>query len=71
MRDAGVKIIFREDMHQRLTVIDNSIVWYGSISFLSYRKKEADAMRINNCDLALDISSDVKKAKHNYSTDQE
>lgn len=62
---AGVMVILREDMQQRLVVIDNSVVWYGSISFLSYSKKEADIMRINNRDLAVDISTGMIKAKLN------
>ena len=59
MRDAGIKLILRENMHQRLTVIDNSIVWFGSISFLGYSKKDASVLRINNRDLAVGISADM------------
>ncbi len=71
MRDAGIKIIYQEGMHQRLTVIDNSIVWYGSISFLGYSNKDANVMRINNRDLAVEIASGMMQIEHNSANAQE
>jgi len=57
MQDEGINIVTYKNMHQRFTVIDYSIVWYGSINFLSSNKKEANVMRIKNRDLAVEISS--------------
>lgn len=54
-------ISFQENMFQRFTIVDYDIVWYGSISFLGYSKKEANVMRINNRDLAVEITGTISQ----------
>ncbi len=59
LQDAGIMISFQENMFHRFTVVDYDIVWDGSISFLGYSKKEANVMRINNRDLAVEITGAI------------
>jgi len=49
---AGVQVIERLDAHQRFAVIDQSVVWYGSISLLGYGAKEDSVMRLDSTEIA-------------------
>ena len=42
----------QNDLQHRYTVIDRSIVWYGSIDYLSYSAKGAGVLRFENADIA-------------------
>ena len=50
--DCGVQVRFKSDFHQKFTVIDQKIAWYGSVNFLSFGNHEESIMRFENCDLA-------------------
>ena len=48
----GVVIKYKSDFHQKFTVIDQSVVWYGSVNFLSFGTHEESIMRFENSDIA-------------------
>lgn len=48
----GVNLVFRESIHHSFTVLDNQIVWYGSINPLSYNRAESSVLRLINASLA-------------------
>ena len=48
----GVKVIRKSSFHQKFTVLDNKIVWYGSVIFLSFGTNEESIMRFESYDLA-------------------
>ena len=48
----GVAVVYRSDFHQKFTVIDQSVVWYGSVNFLSFGTHEESIMRFENPDIA-------------------
>lgn len=48
----GVQVRFRSDFHQKFTLIDQSIVWYGSINFLSFGKADESIMRFESTEIA-------------------
>lgn len=52
LKGYGCNVIFKPDFHQKFTVIDNRIVWYGSINFLSFGKTEESVMRFSSYDIA-------------------
>ncbi|MGN0545643.1 MAG: phospholipase D-like domain-containing protein [Acutalibacteraceae bacterium] len=52
LKGYGCNVIFQPDFHQKFTVIDNRIVWYGSINFLSFGKTEESVMRFSSYDIA-------------------
>jgi superfamily II DNA or RNA helicase len=52
LENGGVKVILKDNIHQKFAVIDYRIVWYGSINFLSYGKSEESVMRFENEDVA-------------------
>lgn len=47
-----VTVETQNDLQHRYTVIDRSIVWYGSIDYLSYSAKGAGVLRFENADIA-------------------
>lgn len=52
LSDVGVSVATRSQIHQKYAVIDQSIVWYGSINFLSFGSSEESIMRFENADIA-------------------
>lgn len=47
-----VSFVFQENVNQSFTVIDNQIVWYGSVNPLSYNRAESSVLRLINSSLA-------------------
>ena len=58
--NAGVKVILKSECTQRFAVIGNSIVWYGSIDYLSYSKHDADVIRFESADVAGELEDLVR-----------
>lgn len=62
LEEYGIKVTYRSGFHQKFTVIDNEIVWYGSVNFLSFGIAEESIMRFTNQDIAgqlLDTISEI------------
>lgn len=56
---SGVNVIYKSDFHQKFTVIDNKIVWYGSVNFLSFGTNEESIMRFVSFDVAGELKDTV------------
>lgn len=52
LQNQGLFVKYKSDFHQKFTVIDQSIVWYGSVNFLSFGTHEESIMRFENTDIA-------------------
>lgn len=63
LQNAGVQIVFTKTKGQKLAVIDEKILWYGSIHFLGFTEKDECSMRINDSALASKIEGEIN---HNY-----
>jgi phosphatidylserine/phosphatidylglycerophosphate/cardiolipin synthase-like enzyme len=65
LENGGVQVVRKGSIHQKFSLIDYRIVWYGSINFLSYGKSEESVMRFENEAIAeellegLDLKYDV------------
>jgi superfamily II DNA or RNA helicase len=55
MIEAGVKIVFRSKIHQKFAVMDQRIVWYGSINLLSFGNAEESIMRLESPNIACEL----------------
>ena len=51
----GVIVKTKDSIHQKFAVIDQRIVWYGSINLLSYGCSEESIMRIESIDIAAEL----------------
>lgn len=52
LEKTGIDVRRRADLLHRYAVIDQSIVWYGNIEYLSYSIKGANALRFESSDTA-------------------
>ena len=50
--NCGIKVLFKSEFRQKFTVIDQKIVWYGSVNFLSFGTHEESIMRFESPDIA-------------------
>lgn len=60
LQNFGVNVIYKSNFHQKFTVIDNQIVWYGSVNFLSFGTNEESIMRFVSFDIAKQLEDTVK-----------
>jgi len=48
----GIAVKTKDRIHQKFAIMDQRVVWYGSINYLSYGTSEESVMRIENMDIA-------------------
>jgi phosphatidylserine/phosphatidylglycerophosphate/cardiolipin synthase-like enzyme len=51
----SVTVIQKPNIHQKYVIIDNRLVWYGSINLLSFGSSEESIMRLESRDLAAEL----------------
>lgn len=56
----GVQIDLRSGFHQKFTIVDQKIVWYGSVNFLSFGTAEESLMRFESSDVAGELLDTVE-----------
>ena len=52
LTNSGIHVKTKENIHQKFAVIDQRLVWYGSINLLSYGSAEESIMRIESLSIA-------------------
>lgn len=52
LKQSGISVHVYKELQQRYAVVDESIVWYGSVDFLAYGRKDTDVLRFVNPDIA-------------------
>lgn len=61
LKNVGVDILFKANIHQKFTVIDQRIVWYGSINFLGYGSADESVMRLESSNIANELLRIIDK----------
>ncbi len=56
----SVMVIQKPNIHQKFILIDNRLVWYGSINLLSYGSSEESIMRLDSRELAAELDEIIK-----------
>ena len=59
LENIGIKAIEQENTSQKITIIDEKILWYGNINFLGYTENEECCMRIVDNKIASEIEAEV------------
>ncbi len=59
LQNCGVNVMYKSDFHQKFTIVDNQIVWYGSVNFLSFGTNEESIMRFVSFDVAGELTDTV------------
>ncbi|MGC8492439.1 MAG: TOTE conflict system archaeo-eukaryotic primase domain-containing protein [Syntrophobacteraceae bacterium] len=62
LENAGVRLLFRANIHQKFAVLDQKIVWYGSINLLSYGSAQESIMRLDSSNIAQELMKDIVKS---------
>jgi hypothetical protein len=61
LQGAGVSVVFRPNIHQKFALIDQRVVWYGSINLLSFGNAEESIMRLDSPNVASELMKSVEK----------
>jgi len=57
----GVGVVLRPNIHQKFALIDQRIVWYGSINLLSFGSAEESIMRLESPNIASELMKSIEK----------
>ncbi|MBN1906560.1 MAG: DEAD/DEAH box helicase family protein [Deltaproteobacteria bacterium] len=60
LKGASIKVVFRSNIHQKFAIIDQKIVWYGSINLLSFGDSQESIMRLDNFNTASELIKSVE-----------
>ena len=52
----SITVKTKDRIHQKFAVMDQRLVWYGSINLLSYGASEESIMRIESMDIAAELA---------------
>lgn len=53
--ESVVTVLQKPNIHQKYVIIDNRLVWYGSINLLSFGGSEESMMRLESRELAAEL----------------
>ena len=56
LQGAGVSVVPRPNIHRKFALIDQRVVWYGSINLLSFGSAEESIMRLESPNIACELS---------------
>lgn len=59
LQDVGIQLVFKQNIHQKFAIIDERIVWFGSINLLSFGYSEESIMRLVSGSIAYELSSSI------------
>ncbi len=60
LKDMGIKVIFKSNIHQKFAIMDQKILWYGSINLLSFGESEESIMRLDSYNIANELIKSVE-----------
>lgn len=61
LKNAGVSLVFKSYIHQKFAVMDQKIVWYGSINLLSFGSAEESIMRLESVNIANELIKSIER----------
>jgi len=61
LRSSGVVVVFKSNIHQKFAIMDEKIVWYGSINLLSFGSAEESIMRLESSNIANELIRTITK----------
>ncbi len=60
LEDYGIIPVFRPGFHQKFTIVDGKLAWYGSVNILSFGRSEESIMRLSSEEIAGALMDTVK-----------
>ncbi|ODS31146.1 MAG: Type III restriction enzyme, res subunit [Candidatus Scalindua rubra] len=61
LKEMGINVLFKSNIHQKFAIIDQKIVWYGSINLLSFGTAEESIMRLVSGNIAHELTKSIEK----------
>lgn len=61
LEDGGAKIICKEKIYHKFALMDERVVWYGSVNLLSFGRSGESMMRFENAEIATELLDDIQK----------
>lgn len=55
INSANIKLVVCEKLSQKFSIIDQNIVWYGSVNFLAYNRSDESVMRLDSLELGEEL----------------
>jgi superfamily II DNA or RNA helicase len=55
LRQEDIHVVEKEGIHQKFVVIDQQVIWYGSINLLGFGVSDESVMRIENTEIAAEL----------------
>lgn len=62
LKDSGATVVFKSNIHQKFAMMDQKVVWYGSINLLSYGSAQESIMRIESANIAYELLKSIDNA---------
>ena len=59
LENLGIQLLIKPNIHQKFAVIDQRIVWYGSINLLSFGDAEESIMRLESSNIANELLKSI------------
>lgn len=59
LKNTGATLLFKPNIHQKFAIIDQKIVWYGSINLLSFGTSEESMMRLVSTNIAYELMRNI------------
>jgi superfamily II DNA or RNA helicase len=60
--NSGVRVVHKSNIHQKFAIMDQKVVWYGSINLLSYGSAQESIMRIESSNIANELMKIIENA---------
>jgi len=62
LQQNDIRIVFKSNIHQKFAIMDQNIIWYGSINLLSYGNAQESMMRIESPNIANELIKRIGNA---------
>jgi len=60
LTDSGIGVVSKSDIQQKFAIMDQKVVWYGSINLLSYGSAQESIMRIESPNIANELIKSIE-----------
>jgi phosphatidylserine/phosphatidylglycerophosphate/cardiolipin synthase-like enzyme len=60
LKNECISVVFKSNIHQKFAIMDQKIVWYGSINLLSYGRSQESIMRIESSNIANELIKTIE-----------
>jgi len=61
LKQNEISVVFKPNIHQKIAIMDQKTVWYGSINLLSYGSAQESFRRIESSNIANEL---IKSIEH-------